>query len=37
MVKDGKSEGFGDYLRAIRSEHARKRNFMRLLDRANWR
>lgn len=37
MVSANDSELFGDYLGSIRSAHARKRNFIRLLDRANWR
>lgn len=36
MTCAGTGEAFGDYLRSIRASHARKRNFMRLRDRANW-
>jgi uncharacterized Zn finger protein len=36
MGRAGSSEAFGAYLSSIRSAHARKRNFMRLLDRALW-
>jgi uncharacterized Zn finger protein len=36
MGRAGTGQAFGDYLRSIRAAHARKRNFMRLLDRANW-
>jgi uncharacterized Zn finger protein len=36
MTRTGAGEEFGNYLRAIRVSHARKRNLIRLLDRANW-
>lgn len=37
MARAGNGEGFDHYLRSVRATHARKRNFIRLLDRANWR
>jgi uncharacterized Zn finger protein len=36
MRRAGTGQAFRDYLHSIRAAHARKRNFMRLLDRANW-
>jgi uncharacterized Zn finger protein len=36
MTRMGEGRKFSTYLESVRATHARKRNFMRLLSRANW-
>jgi uncharacterized Zn finger protein len=36
MVRLGRNQDFRPYLESIRAGHQRKRNFIRMLDRAKW-
>jgi hypothetical protein len=36
MVRLGRNDDFRPYLESIRTVHKRKRNFIRMLDRAKW-